>query len=176
MVEKTVSLLKSPFLLRQLMLRPTMGTLPPLVACVPWSSCRLSCPSGTARSRTSRFTDDQRRRLAVKATILGRRVLRDIATIVTPDTLLASAAGFFTVDVWTGSGLTRFAVLFLIHLSTRRVEIAGIAVEPHAAWMSQVGRNVTDASGNQSMSSGRADATVVRKPSVTRSISDFIRR
>ena len=36
-----------------------------------------------------RFTDDQRRRLAVKAKILGRRVLRDIATIVTPDTLLA---------------------------------------------------------------------------------------
>jgi putative transposase len=36
-----------------------------------------------------RFTDDQGRRLAVKAKILGRRVLRDIATIVTPDTLLA---------------------------------------------------------------------------------------
>src|SRR5712691_12536999 len=35
-----------------------------------------------------RFTDDQRRRLAAKAKILGRRVLRDIATIVTPDTLL----------------------------------------------------------------------------------------
>jgi hypothetical protein len=32
-----------------------------------------------------RFTDDQRRRLAVKAKILGRRVLRHIATIVTPD-------------------------------------------------------------------------------------------
>ena len=36
-----------------------------------------------------RFTDDQRRRLAAKAKTLGRRVLRDIATIVTPDTLLA---------------------------------------------------------------------------------------
>jgi putative transposase len=36
-----------------------------------------------------RFTDDQRRRLATKAKTLGRRVLRDIATIVTPDTLLA---------------------------------------------------------------------------------------
>ena len=35
------------------------------------------------------FTDHQRRRLAAKAKILGRRVLQDIGTIVTPDTLLA---------------------------------------------------------------------------------------
>ncbi len=35
-----------------------------------------------------RFTDDQRRRLAAKAKLLGRRVLRDIGTLVTPDTLL----------------------------------------------------------------------------------------
>jgi putative transposase len=41
---------------------------------------------GTGRLR---FTDDQRRRLAAKAKILGRRALRDIATIVSPDTLLA---------------------------------------------------------------------------------------
>src|SRR6202049_2390362 len=57
-----------------------------------------------------------------------------------------TAADFFTVDVWTGSGLTRFAVLFVIQLSTRRVEIAGITVEPDAAWMSQGGCSVTDAS------------------------------
>jgi len=48
--------------------------------------------------------------------------------------------------VWTGLGLTRFAVLFLIELSTRRVEIAGITAEPDAAWMSQVSRNVMDIS------------------------------
>src|SRR5580765_5259292 len=36
-----------------------------------------------------RFTDAQRRRLAAKAKTLGRRVLRDLVTIVTPDTLLA---------------------------------------------------------------------------------------
>jgi hypothetical protein len=36
-----------------------------------------------------RFTDDQRRRLAAKARTLGRGLLREIATIVTPDTLLA---------------------------------------------------------------------------------------
>src|SRR5262245_30511755 len=33
-----------------------------------------------------RFTDDQRRRLAAKARTLGRRLLREFATIVTPDT------------------------------------------------------------------------------------------
>jgi len=187
-----------------------------------------------------RFTHDQRRRLAAKAKTLGRHALRDIATIVTPDTLLSwhrrliaqqydgsarrgpgrppvpaeiralimrmatenrtwgytriqgalanldhavgrgtianilrehglepaperakkttwteflrthwdvlAAADFFNVDVWTGRGLTRFAVLFFIELSTRRVEIAGITAEPDAGWMSQVSRNVTDAS------------------------------
>ena len=39
--------------------------------------------------RRLRFTDDQRRRLAAKAQTLRRHVLREIATIVTPDTLLA---------------------------------------------------------------------------------------
>jgi putative transposase len=190
--------------------------------------------------RRLRFTDAQRRRLAAKAKTLGGRVLRDIATIVTPDTLLAwhrtliakkydgstrrgpgrppvsgeiralivrmasdnsswgytriqgalanldhhvsrgtiasilrehglgpapervrkttwteflnthwdvlAATDFFTIDVWTGRGLTRFAVLFIIDLATRRVEIAGIAPEPDSAWMAQVSRNVTDAS------------------------------
>jgi transposase InsO family protein len=189
--------------------------------------------------RRVRFTDAQRRQLAAKTKTLGRRVLRDLATIVTPDTLLAwhrtliaqqydgstrrgpgrppvlaeiralivrmatdnrgwgytriqgalanldhhvsrgtiatvlrehglepaperlkkttwseflkthwdvlAATDFFTVDVWTGRGLTRFAVLFIIELSTRRVEIAGIVSDPDSAWMSQVSRNVTDA-------------------------------
>jgi putative transposase len=36
-----------------------------------------------------RFNDTQRRRLAVKATNVGRKVLEQIVTIVTPETLLA---------------------------------------------------------------------------------------
>jgi len=40
-------------------------------------------------SRRLRFTDDQRRRLAGKAKRLGRKLLHEIATIVTPETLLA---------------------------------------------------------------------------------------
>src|SRR3954451_3957411 len=39
--------------------------------------------------RRLRFTDDQSRRLAARANGLGRRVLSQVATIVTPDTLLA---------------------------------------------------------------------------------------
>jgi putative transposase len=34
------------------------------------------------------LSDDQRRRLAVKGKVLGRKALEEIATIVTPDTLL----------------------------------------------------------------------------------------
>ena len=40
-------------------------------------------------SRRLRLNDDQRRRLAVRAKKLGRRVLNELATIVTPETLLA---------------------------------------------------------------------------------------
>src|ERR687897_2427495 len=40
------------------------------------------------RGRRLRLTDDQRRRLAAKGQRLGRRVLRQVATIVTPDTIL----------------------------------------------------------------------------------------
>ena len=40
-------------------------------------------------TRRLRFTDDQRRRLAAKAKLVGRRVLDEITDLVTPDTLLA---------------------------------------------------------------------------------------
>ena len=40
-------------------------------------------------ARRIRFSDDRRRRLAAKAKKLGRKVLAQVATIVTPATLLA---------------------------------------------------------------------------------------
>jgi putative transposase len=40
------------------------------------------------RGRRVRLTNDQRRRLAAKGQRLERRVLRRVATIVTPDTIL----------------------------------------------------------------------------------------
>jgi putative transposase len=189
--------------------------------------------------RRLRLNDDQRRRLAAKAKLLGRKLLAEVAMIVTPETLLAwhrkliahkydgtahrgpgrprtagvieavvvrmaeenrewgyrriqgalsnlgheiarstiaeilerhgiepaperrrkttwkeflsrhweliVAADFFTVEVWTRRGLQRFVVLFFIELSTRKVEIAGIAAAANGLWMSQIGRNLTDA-------------------------------
>ena len=189
-------------------------------------------------NRRIRFTDDQRRRLAAKAKLVGRRVLNEIADLVTPDTLLAwhrkviaekydgsanrgpgrprtpkeiedlvvrmaqenrdwryrrilgamsnlgyslargtvanilkkhgiepapdrlrkttwkeflsrhweliVAADFFTVEVWTSRGLQRYIVLFFIELSTRRVEVAGIANVANGLWMSQIARNISD--------------------------------
>src|SRR3954452_2224908 len=189
--------------------------------------------------RHLRLNDDQRRRLAVRAQGLGRKLLTEVASIVTPETLLAwhrkliaqkydgssqrgpgrprtaseiealvlrlaeenrdwsyrriqgalshlghelarstiaailqrhglepaperhrkttwkeflarhweliVAADFFTVEVWTRKGLQRFIVLFFLDLSTRQVEIAGIASAANGLWMSQIGRKVTDA-------------------------------
>ena len=186
-----------------------------------------------------RLSDEQRRRLAVKAKKLGIKVLSEVASIVTPETLLAwhrkliarkydgserrgpgrprvmeqiqqlvvrmatenrdwgytrirgaltnlghsvsrstivnilkehgiepspercrkttwqeflqahwevlAAADFFTVEVWTRFGPVRVVVLFVMELSTRRVEVAGMTARPDAAWMTQVSRNLTDA-------------------------------
>ncbi len=189
--------------------------------------------------RRMRFNDDQRRRLAARSKGLGRKLLAEVATIVTPETLLAwhrkliaqkydgsgkpgpgrprtageieslvvrmaaenrdwgygriqgalsnlgheiarstiaeilarhgiepapernkkttwkefltqhwdliVAADFFTVEVWTRRGLQRFMVLFFLQLSTRKVEIAGVAAGANGLWMEQIGRNLTDA-------------------------------
>ena len=189
-------------------------------------------------NRRMRFSDNQRRRLAAKAKKLGRQLLAQVATIVTPETLLAwhrkliaekydgsahrspgrprtateiaalvlrmtkenrgwgyrriqgalanvghclarntianilkrygiepapersrkttwkeflnrhwnqiVASDFFTVEVWTCSGLKRYVVLFFMDLSTRRVQIAGIASGANGLWMSQIARNLTD--------------------------------
>ncbi|MGA2990628.1 MAG: integrase core domain-containing protein [Candidatus Korobacteraceae bacterium] len=54
------------------------------------------------------------------------------------------AADFFTVEVWTRRGLQRFLVLFFIELSSRRVQIAGVASQGNGLWMSQIARNFTD--------------------------------
>ena len=58
---------------------------------------------------------------------------------------LIVAADFFTIEAWTRRGLQRFEILFFMDLSTRKVEIAGIASSPNGLWMDQIGRNLTDA-------------------------------
>jgi transposase InsO family protein len=57
---------------------------------------------------------------------------------------LIVAADFFTIEVWTAKGLQRFIVLFLIDLSTRRVQVAGISAVANGLWMNQIARNLTD--------------------------------
>ena len=55
------------------------------------------------------------------------------------------ATDFFTTEVWSRFGLViTYYVLFLIHLGTRRVHIAGITPNPDQRWMAQVVRNITD--------------------------------
>ncbi len=44
---------------------------------------------GKLKGRRIRLTDDERRRLAVKGKALGRKILREVASVVTPDTILA---------------------------------------------------------------------------------------
>ena len=55
-----------------------------------------------------------------------------------------AATDFFTVEVWTPRGLVTHYVLFIIHLSTRSVHIAGVTTAPNGAFMKQVARNLTD--------------------------------
>ena len=54
------------------------------------------------------------------------------------------ATDFFTVEVATWHGLVTYYVLFVMELSTRRVQIAGITPHPTAAFMQQCARHLTD--------------------------------
>src|SRR5215475_309790 len=51
---------------------------------------------------------------------------------------------FFTVEVLTWRGIVTYYVLFLLHLETRRVTLAGITRHPTQAWMTQMARNAID--------------------------------
>ena len=55
-----------------------------------------------------------------------------------------AATDFFTVEVYTLKGLTRYMVLFVIDYATRKVEIAGIIPQADGNWMKQIARNLSD--------------------------------
>jgi hypothetical protein len=55
-----------------------------------------------------------------------------------------AAKDFFTVELWTGRGLARYHVLFVIKLATREMQIAGMVPEPYEAWIKQVARTLVD--------------------------------
>ena len=85
--------------------------------------------SGTARPRTG----------------TGTQLKDDLERVSRPAREADRGRDFFTVEVWTRKGLQRFIVLSFLDLSTRQVEIAGLASTANGLWMSQIGRNVTDA-------------------------------
>jgi transposase InsO family protein len=55
-----------------------------------------------------------------------------------------AAIDFTTVEVWCRHELVTMYVLFVIELKGRRVHFAGLTPSPDAAWIRQVGRNLTD--------------------------------
>jgi helix-turn-helix protein len=76
-----------------------------------------------------RLTDDDRRKLAARAYRLGRRALRDVATIVTPDTLLRWHRQLIARK-WTyaKTGTRRRSVLAEIR------QLVGRIAEEHPTW------------------------------------------
>ena len=54
-----------------------------------------------------------------------------------------AACDFYTTEVWTPRGLVTFYTFFVIHLSTRRVEITGTTPSPDGIFMAQIARNLT---------------------------------
>jgi transposase InsO family protein len=55
-----------------------------------------------------------------------------------------AATDFFSVEAWGPKGLTRYLVLFVIEVATRKVEIVGIHENPSEVQMMQWARNLTD--------------------------------
>ncbi len=55
-----------------------------------------------------------------------------------------AACDFYTTEVWTPRGLVTFYTFFVIHLATRRVEIAGTTPHPDGIFMAQIAKNLTD--------------------------------
>lgn len=55
-----------------------------------------------------------------------------------------AACDFFTTEVYTLKGLTRYMVFVVIDYATRKVEIVGIVEDAYGGWMSQMARNLTD--------------------------------
>ena len=55
-----------------------------------------------------------------------------------------AAIDFFTTEIYTLSGLTRYMVLVSIHYATQKVEVVGIIQQAHGKWMRQKARNLAD--------------------------------
>jgi putative transposase len=58
-----------------------------------------------------------------------------------------AACDFFSIELLVRGKLIRCMVLFAIDLSTRKVEILGVRLQPHGPWMEQIARNVSGEGG-----------------------------
>jgi len=57
---------------------------------------------------------------------------------------VTAEADFFSFELLTFPGIVRTMVFFVIDLATRRVEIAGVRIDPDGRWVEQTARNLTD--------------------------------
>jgi transposase InsO family protein len=96
------------------------------------------------------------------------------ATFIKAHLSAITAADFFTVEVLNWAGLVRYHVFFVIHLASRRVEIAGISRSPDGPWMEQVARNLLDA--DDGFLVGRNYLIVDRDPLYTRAFRTAMER
>ena len=55
-----------------------------------------------------------------------------------------AAIDFFTTEIYTVRGLTRYMVLVAIDYATRKVEVAGIVQQANGDWVKQIIKNLTD--------------------------------
>lgn len=55
-----------------------------------------------------------------------------------------AAIDFFTTEIYTLKGLTRYMVLVVIDYSTRKIEVAGIIQQANGEWMKQIATNLID--------------------------------
>lgn len=55
-----------------------------------------------------------------------------------------AAIDFTTVEVWTKNGLVTFYLLFAMQMRTRKVKFVGCTPNPHAEWMTNMARELTN--------------------------------
>jgi len=85
-----------------------------------------------------------------------------------------AASDFFTVEVWSWSGLVTYYVLFVMELATRRVCIAGITKHPDTQWMLQMARQLTD--GVDGILFDKQHIIVDRDTKYCQAFRDFLKR
>jgi len=84
-----------------------------------------------------------------------------------------AAMDFFTVEVVTMGGLVRYSILFVIELSTRKVQMAGITCQPGEAWMGNMARHLTD--GFDGFLLGKRYLILDRDPLFTKGFRSILR-